>query len=1278
MVRYNPNFPTVTGNEFAPTATDPRNLDTATAFGYTFRTQARAGIATARVMMTQPPPGQTMRKVVSCEVYPDNVAPGTGPMRKILVPCSVAVSYLNAGSGGTGGSLAQRVGNPTDGGWVTLTGPSAGVRLSFDTGSANTKLWTALQGARIVDLSLRYAVTGEFDLHYQNMSMWLENITSGAAFEIDRTLIGEEFQYENVVTRRARIGDYNPFWNTTIDPNTDWRRGPWVGRNGSNNFLGVEALKSGAGTNIAVRLMTPTSVAVGVNAFNLHYAALEITYAEETRVAAGAIDLTPGVAVNEGLFTADVPLFSPYNWGFLWNSNAGYDYALAISQGYIGNNSVTYPVPISIDRLVSARDTFRGHKGLIFTKTLREGEAWSREETDSFPSVALYDSTTTFTDATIYPPSQVYLAQTQMQIDQSSFLGDDYQWVEDGGVAAAGTVYTHARFYARNQPATTGALQIILTNNSNVPTGPRAEISVEDFALLPEINEGWKEVTLLLDTPWVTTGGFNRVRWQFLSQTPTTAPWEVLGADANPTRTDDVSTYGATYASASGYTHIDQTDDLSSDMSVMLIQALEVPGNLAVETAVQPLTVLDEYCGVPVEAIPTGITYHQITWDPVNDLAVAGFLHYELQRRDTTMDADVWETVATVTTVGTTYADDYEARVGVVVSYRVRQVHEEGYTSAWSTTVTSTITSPGVTGAGVDSSVLILTSNHNPAGNLAYVQLWTGTGGIPSQDFTYTEAGQTTYQEMYNRDYQVAFRPLERGGVEFTRTLLINAAGVPSRTLDKGTTALRDLAWDTVPYVAVRDENHNRWLCSLEVPSSATRDIPSAGHLVIAPVQFVEVTGTPAPVDVVQGCEGLRLEGLDTYQYWTAPAPAAMAGARVLTDTFTRSASNGWGVADTGQTYTTAGPNTTDFSVNGTQGRILIAATISTDRRVVASPTFDFHRTRIDVTIPAVATGASFWTGLVTRYLDASNYIYLRVEFTTAGNFRLDVVRVLAGVTTVINTGTTISTYTIGTVIHIEEMTRGTTHTVRVWKDATTAPAWDTGGTGAVAHVTGVAPSLPMTGLVGVQFVRSASNTNVALALTYDGLTVDSLPEQYDLRALVRPFEENFYVQYGGDNYTNTNDSEGYWGVYLQYGQVGFTSYGNDFTEITSDNLTELGLVKNRETWVRAVITPDNGAGVETVQWYTLADDGVTWVLADTGTAGSPSQPPAPLMSGGLLSILNSGVGGIWTKRLEIRADGVLIASPDFEAQAVGTVAFADGQGNAWSTTGRGICATLE
>jgi hypothetical protein len=1272
MGNYNPNYPTVVGNELAPVALDPVTIDTASAFGYTMPTTA-GDVRIARVLMTQPPPGQARRKVLTVEVYREpDTAPATGRMKKILVPVTSGATATGAISF-TGGAVSypDALNNPTDVKGVLFTGPLAGARLYFDTSPANVKLHAALLNNRIVDVSVRYAIAGQFQLYNNPMSMSLERASSSTVLLMDDALQGTVSVAGGTVPRRSRLGDYNPFWNTTIDPNTTMQRAPWRALNTGGTFTGLEAMQLAAPGNISVRFDSASGIVPATPAFTLHYCALEITYAFEGREAAGGLDLTNGLTTGDELYYADIPLYSIASGnGFPWSPIAAREVAVMVGQAVVGATSQTFTMPVSVDRLLPSHDTFRGHRAVTMRKTIRAGEQWTGEEGDSLPAVALYSSTSVFDATTIYPGSQVYVAPLVSPIDAFTSLGEAYAVLPDN---FPGISFTHIRFYARRAALTETPLLVRRTNNSNVPTGPQASITVEEFDALPEVANGWKEVTLELSAPAVAAGS-GVFRWGFTSSTDTDSPWEMLGADANPYREAAGAYSGATYGgSTAAFARVQDTSDLNADYSFMMIQELDVPADFAVSPAVQDLVVVDEYCGVPVEAMPTGIRFFELSWDALNDLAVAGFGYYEIQRRDTTMPTGEWETFAQVTQVTTTTAADYEARVGVETRYRIRQVHEDGYTSDWSAEIPVTLTGPGVTGTGVDVSVLILTSNQNPGSNLAYVMAWDGSG-LPEQEFTLLEGGQTDFQTMYGRDYAVAFKPTERAGVQFTRTLLVNAAGVPaSGTLDSAVTALRDLAWEQLPYVCVRDERHNRWLTNVSVPSTAARDMPSRGHLVLAPATFREVTATPAPVDYDDPiCEGiLRTEGGGT-QYWSTVPPTALNGNRSVTDTFTRVVANGWGVSDTFETWTATGGAASDFNVNGTVGTIL-TNTVNVVRQVTQDQSAQGARIRMEVVVPAVATGGTYNVGLIFRWQNATNYYVANLQFLTTGQFRIDLQRVLAGVTTTLTTGSNIASYTAGTRIFLEVMSQGTRMVARAYRSGDPLPSWaDTSGQVPSAYDSGIIT----VGRTGVLQNRQTGNTNATLTCQYDNFIMDNLPEVYDFRVQVRPVSDTWGMTFALEPFGV--DQEGGWGVELTNQEVSVFSYGRGFSETAYADPARLYLVKNRLTWLRFVTTPDNGLGDFITEMYRLEDDGVTWTLVALVTDSGSPQPFFPAPADTVLSV-SAWQGQVWVEQVQLRTDGGLDVNPNFAAQPPGTTTFPDGQGNTWFADdgSEAICADL-
>ena len=238
-------------------------------------------------------------------------------------------------------------------------------------------------------------------------------------------------------------------------------------------------------------------------------------------------------------------------------------------------------------------------------------------------------------------------------------------------------------------------------------------------------------------------------------------------------------------------------------------------------------------------AAPSIFSFESFTVNPPD----YGFGAYELQRMDT-VEAD-WNTIMRATNVATTGFSDFEARAGICSTYRIRGLNVYDFAGPWSSEVSICMPSPGISGGCLEGGhVLIFTSNERQDGsiNLAYSSVWEGR---VEEGFTFAEAGFVQLQAMYNRDFFTAFRPTERGGEQFQRTVLVQAAAIAPETL-ADFTSLRDMAWEDVSYICVRDEDGNRWFATVIVPNGK---VTHSRKLYMAPVQIIEVTDTPSEVD---------------------------------------------------------------------------------------------------------------------------------------------------------------------------------------------------------------------------------------------------------------------------------------------------------------------------------------------------------------------------------------------------------------------------------------------
>jgi hypothetical protein len=155
------------------------------------------------------------------------------------------------------------------------------------------------------------------------------------------------------------------------------------------------------------------------------------------------------------------------------------------------------------------------------------------------------------------------------------------------------------------------------------------------------------------------------------------------------------------------------------------------------------------------------------------------------------------------------------------------------------------MTSPGATGGCIgDGHLLLFSSNEMQDGsvNLAYSSVWENQ---VEENFTFAESSFVRLQAMYQRDFFTAFRGTERGGEQFQRTLLVQAAAISPPTL-ADFTSLRDMAWADTSYICVRDEDGNRWFATVLIPSGR---VLHNRKLYLAPVSVIEVTDTASQVD---------------------------------------------------------------------------------------------------------------------------------------------------------------------------------------------------------------------------------------------------------------------------------------------------------------------------------------------------------------------------------------------------------------------------------------------
>lgn len=198
-----------------------------------------------------------------------------------------------------------------------------------------------------------------------------------------------------------------------------------------------------------------------------------------------------------------------------------------------------------------------------------------------------------------------------------------------------------------------------------------------------------------------------------------------------------------------------------------------------------------------------------------------------------------------------------------------------------------------------------------------------------------------------------------------------------------------------------------------------------------------------------------------------------------IADAFGRTAASGWGTADSGQSWTTAGGSAADYSVTAGQGRHTCATTNVSRRTIVPAPGPDVDL-YCRVTANALSTGGSQFAGPVARYTSGDNLYQLRVEFTTSGAVTLALRKRTSATETQLATYTGGLTHTAGAWLALRFQVAGTTLRGRIWDPATeTEPlTWQVEA----------ADADQASGDTGFRSIVATANTNTNPVLAFDDL----------------------------------------------------------------------------------------------------------------------------------------------------------------------------------------------
>jgi hypothetical protein len=208
----------------------------------------------------------------------------------------------------------------------------------------------------------------------------------------------------------------------------------------------------------------------------------------------------------------------------------------------------------------------------------------------------------------------------------------------------------------------------------------------------------------------------------------------------------------------------------------------------------------------------------------------------------------------------------------------------------------------------------------------------------------------------------------------------------------------------------------------------------------------------------------------------------ATACASVVSDPFTRSGSNGFGTAPTGQVYSVNG-TASEYSQTGTKGRMALVNVNDLHQAVLPIGSAN-ARIRAKVTIPVVPTGAGINARLAGRYTNTSNYYEAQLDISTAAVVTLTIRARVAGAGSALSgTATLRLAHGAGDTWFLDFALVGTELAAKAWKPASESEPefW---------LVTASDDSLTTGSSIVLEARRETGNTNGTVNIDWDDLEV--------------------------------------------------------------------------------------------------------------------------------------------------------------------------------------------
>jgi hypothetical protein len=630
MADYNFHRPDIVGQEWVPILDAAYQPDTTTEHGYAFTaTQTGAPLVLNRgVFYVQAvPPGVTTSQVPFMSVYPKGTEVPVGAAMRTTIPCSAAT---NTGpNGGYFGDLS---------GFTALQNPSDGSGFSFGQGTSSTTANGTLElafdvsasqisgfsSARIFNVSFIYAANGNGvrSATYPNFILTSVRYKSTDVYYGTGLLEGGVSTRGDLTTALGRIslGEINPNWSLATYTGTADRY-PWT-----ESKLQLFDESSADPMRFRFNWQIDTTVPQADEP-SLMYAALEVTWAPfDNRTAYGGrhMGLDQTISGTEPYYSTGDNFVILRTSGTLVTGgalkiNSG-EYVVTSHLADLGD--MNQPLfGINAAAATNTRPTFNAIRelyqeppiqGVEIDRVLTLNDTMVIRESRIIPAIGV--SVTGAAAANrVYSGCHGYASQTQGTVFVLGTTSQVFQSVNLDGTLP----YPQVRFYARlASGAAAGRLRFadnVSANNTYV------EISGTDLMALPEIVDGWREVTLRFTSPSnvpTMDGSTTSRTWVWTLQGLATdeyeTSYEILAA-ASATQLQDANYETSSNDASIGFGRApfaDTTFLFSTDPPAVTGLGV-VPSSFAV-------TGIGTECSTTPACIPSTVPYHRVTWSLPN------------------------------------------------------------------------------------------------------------------------------------------------------------------------------------------------------------------------------------------------------------------------------------------------------------------------------------------------------------------------------------------------------------------------------------------------------------------------------------------------------------------------------------------------------------------------------------------------------------------------------------------------------------------------------------